>query len=211
MAFTMEDLEAMLDAKLNTMKADLQQQVNTLSTSVGNVLTRQTQVERRMMDGPRIEPREEEVYSNNTRHEPNDRDLKLDIPEFNGKHDPDVFLEWLRSVERIFEYQEYSDAKKYKLTTLRFTKFASLWLENLQEQRRRAGKEKIKSWIKLRKRMKEKYVPRTYLQDKYVKLTSLKQGDLSVEEYIQEFEELTMLCGLVEEMEQKMARFFEWA
>jgi hypothetical protein len=211
MALTRADLEAILDAKLDAklaeMKADLQQQVNDLSTSVGNVLTRQIQVERRVNENPREEYREEEVYSNHTRHEDDDRGLKLEIPEFDGKHDPDVFLEWLRSVERIFEYKEYTDAKKYKLTTLKFTKFASLWLENLQDQRRRAGKEKIKSWIKLRKRMKEKYVPRTYLQDKYMKMTSLKQGARSVEEYIQEFEELTMVCGLVEEKEQKMARF----
>ena len=34
-----------------------------------------------------------------------DRGLKLDIPEFNGKSDPEDFFEWIRAAERIFEYK----------------------------------------------------------------------------------------------------------
>lgn len=32
-------------------------------------------------------------------------DIKVDIPEYNGKLDPDEFIEWLRTVERVFDYK----------------------------------------------------------------------------------------------------------
>ena len=36
----------------------------------------------------------------------NSNDFRVELPEFEGKLDPDEFLEWLSTVERIFEYKE---------------------------------------------------------------------------------------------------------
>ena len=35
-------------------------------------------------------------------------DFRVKIPEFEGKLDPDHFLDWLQTVERIFEYKDVS-------------------------------------------------------------------------------------------------------
>ena len=42
----------------------------------------------------------------------NFNDFRVDIPEFEGKLDPDKFLEWLHIVEWIFEYKEVPEDKK---------------------------------------------------------------------------------------------------
>jgi len=42
-------------------------------------------------------------------------DFKVDIPKFEGKLDPDDFIEWLQTVERIFDYKEIPENKKAKI------------------------------------------------------------------------------------------------
>ena len=42
--------------------------------------------------------------------------------------------------------------KKFKLAVLKFTKLDALWYDNFKENRRRAGKEKVDSWEKFKKR-----------------------------------------------------------
>jgi len=44
--------------------------------------------------------------------------LKVDIPEFEGQLDPDLFLDWLRTVEWVFNYKYLLDEKKVKLVAL---------------------------------------------------------------------------------------------
>ena len=46
-----------------------------------------------------------------------DRDLssiKMKIPQFQGKNDPKLYLEWEKKVEHIFECHNYSKEKKSK-------------------------------------------------------------------------------------------------
>ena len=45
----------------------------------------------------------------------NSNDFRVELPEFEGKLDPDEFLEWLSTVERIFDYKEVPEDKKVKL------------------------------------------------------------------------------------------------
>ena len=43
-----------------------------------------------------------------------DRDLssiKMKIPQFQGKNDPELYLEWEKKVEHIFECHNYSTEK----------------------------------------------------------------------------------------------------
>ena len=72
-------------------------------------------------------------------------DIRVEIPEFEGRLDPDEFLEWLQTVERIFDYKEISEGNKVKLVALRLRKYASLWWSNLCAKRARQGKGKIRT------------------------------------------------------------------
>ncbi|XP_074303235.1 uncharacterized protein LOC141637674 [Silene latifolia] len=138
-----------------------------------------------------------------------DRGLKLDIPDFNGDLDPEKFLDWIRQAERVFEYKEYDEHKQFKVAILKLTKYASLWYENLKKQRKRDKKSKIDTWEKLKKHLMRRFLPRDYEQENYLKLQSLSQENLSVAEYIKEFERMMIVCDLEEKEELRVARFIK--
>ncbi|XP_074315530.1 uncharacterized protein LOC141651729 [Silene latifolia] len=138
-----------------------------------------------------------------------DKDVKVDIPEFHGSLNPKDLLDWLRSVERIFEYKDYNDRKSFKIAILKFKEYASLWYEIIKNQRIRDGKEPIRSWLKLKKKLKEKFIAKDYTHDIFIKLTQLRQDQQTIEAYLRSFEQLTSLCEVTEKPEQKIARFVE--
>ncbi|GAV70045.1 hypothetical protein CFOL_v3_13544 [Cephalotus follicularis] len=86
----------------------------------------------------------------------NDRGLQLDVPEFMGNLNLDDFIDWLNAIERVFDYKEYSEEKKCKVAIQKFKKYASLWWES---------NEKIRSWTKLKKLKKKRFLPDSYKQD----------------------------------------------
>ena len=47
--------------------------------------------------------------------------IKLKIPFFQGKNDPEAYLEWEKMVDWIFDCHNYSEAKKVKLVVIEFT------------------------------------------------------------------------------------------
>ncbi|KAK4260359.1 hypothetical protein QN277_003486 [Acacia crassicarpa] len=74
-------------------------------------------------------------------------------------------------------------------------------------ERNQEGKRRFKSWATLKRLMDKRFLPASHKQGLYLKIYSLKQEDMSVEEYIREYEQLLMTSGLQEIQEQKIARF----
>ncbi|VFQ82872.1 unnamed protein product [Cuscuta campestris] len=133
-------------------------------------------------------------------------DFKVDVPTFEGKNDWDEFLEWLETVERVFDFKEVSDEKKVKIVALKFRKYASTWWTNTCTKRRRNHKEPVATWAKMKSLLK-KFLPAEYVRENFAKLQTLKQGSKSVEEYTHEFEELLLRCDLQEDDEQTFVRY----
>ena len=50
--------------------------------------------------------------------------IKLKIPAFKEKTNPEAYLEWERKVEIIFNIHKYSEEKKVKLVVVEFTDYA---------------------------------------------------------------------------------------
>jgi hypothetical protein len=48
----------------------------------------------------------------------------MKIPTFQGKNDPDAYIEWERNVEHVFECHNYFEEKKVKLTVVKFVDYA---------------------------------------------------------------------------------------
>ena len=137
-----------------------------------------------------------------------DKNLRLDLPEFNGSmNEPEKYFEWIRRAETLFDYKEYDERKRCKLAELKLTGYASLWYDNLKKKRHKEGRARISTWEQLKKHMKKRFVPSDYIQDVYLKMQLFKQNSMTVENYIGEFEKLCMLCGLEEIVEHKIARF----
>jgi hypothetical protein len=82
-----------------------------------------------------------------------------------------------------------------------------LWWKDLKIQRRRDDEEDITSWTAMKRVMKKRLVPDYYKHELYIKLQTLRQGSLSVEEYVMESELLMICYELIEPQEQTIARF----
>ncbi|XP_024041854.1 uncharacterized protein LOC127898849 [Citrus sinensis] len=118
-------------------------------------------------------------------------DFKVEIPEFEGRMQPE---------------EDVPKDRKVKLIAIKLKKYASLWWENLKKQREREGRRKIVTWEKMKKVLKRKVLPDNYTQDIYLKFHNFKQKELSVEDYTAEFDNLMMKLALKVEKQQKDAR-----
>jgi hypothetical protein len=67
-------------------------------------------------------------------------DVKVDIPKFEGRMQPDEFIDWLNTIERIFDYKDVLEHHKVKLVAIKLRKHASLWWEHVKKQRERKRK-----------------------------------------------------------------------
>ena len=72
--------------------------------------------------------------------------MKVEIPEFDGKSHPDDFIDWLHTMERVFDVKPLPDEQNVKLVALKLRKHASIWWEHVKNRRARKGKPKIHSW-----------------------------------------------------------------
>ena len=73
------------------------------------------------------------------RHEEVDRHLgniKMKIPSFQGRNDPEAYLEWKKKVEVVFDCHHYFEEKKVKLAAIEFTDYAIIWWDQLVTIRR---------------------------------------------------------------------------
>ncbi|PWA79605.1 reverse transcriptase domain-containing protein [Artemisia annua] len=131
--------------------------------------------------------------------------MKVEIPEFSGKVHPDDFIDWLSTVERVFDLKDIPE--HLKLVAIRLRKHASLWWDHVKKQRALAGKSKVVTWEKMKKLLKAKFLPDNHRQEAFLDYHNLSQRTLTVEELINEFDRLRMRCDANEEDEQVVARF----
>ena len=133
--------------------------------------------------------------------------IKMTIPPFQGKSDPDLYIEWERKVELVFECHNYSEEKKVKLAAVAFTDYAIAWWDQLITGRRRNFERPIETWEEMKAAMRKRFVPSHYYRDLHLKLQNLRQGSRSVEEYFKEMEMALIRANITEEREATMARF----
>nr|GEW47875.1 hypothetical protein [Tanacetum cinerariifolium] len=69
-------------------------------------------------------------------------DIKVEIPEYDGKLYPGEFVEWLRTVECAFDYKDTTEENKVKIVAMKLRKYASTWWANTCTKRERLGKKK---------------------------------------------------------------------
>jgi len=146
----------------------------------------------------------------NRRARRSDRDLgsiKLKIPSFQGKNDPEAYLEWEKKVELVFDCHNYSEEKKVKLAAVEFTDYAIIWWDQLVLSRRRNRERPINTWEEMKAIMRRRFVPSHYYRELHQRLQSLIQGSRSVEDYHKEMEIIMIRANIEEEREATMARF----
>ncbi|KAL4583477.1 hypothetical protein LXL04_008050 [Taraxacum kok-saghyz] len=130
------------------------------------------------------------------------------FPEFDGRVQPDDFIDWLSMVEWIFDLKDIPDNYKVKLVAIELRKYASLWWNNTKRKRVQEGRWKVETWQKMKKLLCEKFLPVNHRQESFLEYHSVSQWTSSVEDFIVEFDRLPMRCGAEEPEEQIIARFW---
>ena len=53
--------------------------------------------------------------------------IKMKISSFQGRFDPEAYIEWEKKMEFVFDCHNYSEAKKVKLVLIEFSDYAITW------------------------------------------------------------------------------------
>ena len=133
--------------------------------------------------------------------------IKMKVPAFQGKSDPEAYLEWEKKMELIFDCHNYSELKKVKLAAIEFTDYAIVWWDQICVNRRRNGERPIETWDEMKRVMRRRFVPSHCYRELCRKLQGLYQGNRSVDEYYKEMEMAMIRANVEEDREATMARF----
>jgi hypothetical protein len=112
---------------------------------------------------------------------------KMDIPSYEGSLDAEELLDWIRALDTYFNHENIEEDKKVRHAVTKLKGHATLWWDELQEDRHSKGKQKIKSWDRMIAKMKEKFIPRDYQITLFRRMQNLRQKLMTVKEYTEEF------------------------
>ncbi|KAK1695746.1 hypothetical protein QYE76_012443 [Lolium multiflorum] len=133
---------------------------------------------------------------------------KFSIPKFEGGADVEEYLTWELKIEKLWSlHPNYSEDRKIKLASSEFDGYALRWWDSLVRNRDEDGAQPIRTWRAMKEVMTSRFVPTNYLRNIFDKLTLLRQGVKTVDEYYMEMEMLMQRGRVRESLEMTMHRF----
>ncbi|XP_075486278.1 uncharacterized protein LOC142525877 [Primulina tabacum] len=105
--------------------------------------------------------------------------------KFDGSTDPMVALEWVKAVEAIYDYLQFEDKDRVSCAIFLLTKMARTWWDATKIS---VNVSELK-WQEFKDLFYDKYFPRDVRSQKVKEFLELKQGNMSMQEYILKFEE----------------------
>ncbi|XP_075479317.1 uncharacterized protein LOC142520200 [Primulina tabacum] len=109
----------------------------------------------------------------------------MNPPDFIGGPDPLVALEWIKSLEAIFDYLKFTDQDKVSCAVFMLVKAARIWWEATKVT---VNVRDLK-WDEFKKLFFAKYFPREVKAKKVKEFLELKKDTMYVAEYTLKFEE----------------------
>lgn len=106
---------------------------------------------------------------------------------YNGKLYLNELLDWIKEIEKYTV-----EDKKVRYSCTKLKGHASVWLEHLQVDRQRRGKENSKSWERVVNKLKLKFILVDYQVNLFKKLLNWKQKEYTVKEYTEAFYNLNI-------------------
>jgi len=109
-------------------------------------------------------------------------------PTFKGRYDPDGAQTWLKEVERIFRVMECPEPQMMYFGTHMLAEEADDWWVSTHPILEKGGEEV--TWAVFRREFLNRYFPEDVRGKKEIEFPELKQGDMSITEYVAKFVEL---------------------
>ncbi|KAK1620453.1 hypothetical protein QYE76_025970 [Lolium multiflorum] len=133
---------------------------------------------------------------------------KFSIPKFEGGADVEEYLTWELKIEKLWSlHPHYTEDRKIKLASSEFDGYALRWWDAFVRNREEDREQPIRTWRAMKEAMTSRFVPTNYLRNIYDKLTLLRQGVKTVDEYYMEMEMLMQRGRVRESLEMTMQRF----
>jgi hypothetical protein len=110
-------------------------------------------------------------------------------------------------IEALWHLHECTDDRKIRLAVSEFDEYAMSWWDNVVTIRHDNNTVPILTWHDMKVEMRHHFVPPSYTWSLYAKLTHLKQGLKTVDEYYQEMELIMQRAKVHERVEQTMQHF----
>ena len=60
--------------------------------------------------------------------------VKLNVPPFKGRSDPDAYLDWEMKIKHVFSCNDYTEEQKVKLAAAEFSNYALVWWNKNQRK-----------------------------------------------------------------------------
>ncbi|KAK1603010.1 hypothetical protein QYE76_017448 [Lolium multiflorum] len=138
-----------------------------------------------------------------------DEDPELaDAHNARGGADVEEYLTWELKIEKLWSlHPHYSEDRKIKLASSEFDGYALRWWDSLVRNLDEDGAQPIRTWRAMKEAMTSRFVPTNYMRNIFDKLTLLRQGVKTVDEYYMEMEMLMQRGRVRESLEMTMQRF----
>nr|KYP31454.1 Transposon Ty3-I Gag-Pol polyprotein [Cajanus cajan] len=81
--------------------------------------------------------------------------VKLNVPPFKGKSDPEAYVEWELKIEHIFTCNNYDEEQKVKLAAAEFSDYALVWWNKLKRERLRNEEPLVETWAEMKRLMRK--------------------------------------------------------
>ena len=125
-------------------------------------------------------------------------------PTFDGSADPSIAEDWNKRIQRIFNFMRLSDEEKVMCAVNQLVKGASYWWDLVAQ----TEDVTTMTWAQFLKLYNEKYLGEAVRTRKVHEFMDLRQGNLSVAEYVMKFEELARFApNVVPTDEARMSKF----
>ena len=99
-------------------------------------------------------------------------------------------LDWLKMVDNYFDYTETPEEHKVKLVAYKLNGGASAWWDQKQNTRRRMGKTPIRTWPRMRRMIRDRFLPHNHEQILWEQLHNCVQDNITVHQYTTEYQRL---------------------
>ena len=108
-------------------------------------------------------------------------------------------------MDNFFEFEDIDDSKKVKYAKTKLKGPALTWWNFVQEDRVKKGKPKLCSWDRMVEKVKAQFLPTNYAIQTFMKLQELKQREMDVMSYTEEFHRLCIRVGHNEDEVERVA------
>lgn len=133
--------------------------------------------------------------------------VRVDVPDFHGKLDPQAFQDWVTSMDDYFEWYRLPTDMRVRFVKMKLKGQARVWWNSVEEQLHRLRQTPITEWGEMKLRLQEKYLPMDYEESLFEELLALRQGGSSVDDYTHRFHELSIRSQVSETERQTIARY----